>query len=67
MDWNDKSLDDLMHLDVPSYRKAIYDVFMKELKDLEPEVVLEPANLTNTSFKGPECEIPIRIYTPKSK
>lgn len=66
MAWTTDSLNALCQLDAPEFRQTAALTFMKALKDIPPEQVLKPAQVTNTTFKGPKSEVPIRIYTPES-
>jgi hypothetical protein len=67
MAWTEEKLDAICNLDGDGFRKALFGEFLKQQQNVEAEEVLEPADVTNSSFKGPESDIPIRIYTPESK
>ncbi|KAI8578527.1 hypothetical protein K450DRAFT_246204 [Umbelopsis ramanniana AG] len=66
MSWNNESIEALCKLNGVEFRETVNKSFAKMLQDTEPEVVLQPASVTNTKFKGPKSDIPIRIYTPDS-
>ncbi|KAH8549784.1 lipase/esterase [Umbelopsis sp. PMI_123] len=66
MSWTKEYLEAICKLDGDGFRKGVSDGFRNEHPNVEPEEVLEPAIITNSSFKGPESDIPIRIYTPES-
>ena len=67
MSWNTESIEAICKLDGPGFREAVLADAGRMLQGTEPEVVLQPANITDTTFKGPQSDIPIRIYTPESK
>jgi hypothetical protein len=67
MYWTKESLKSLCQLDAPNFRKTVAETYIKALKNVPLEKVLQPAKVTNTIFKGPQSHIPVRIYTPESK
>ncbi|KAH8549777.1 Alpha/Beta hydrolase protein [Umbelopsis sp. PMI_123] len=66
MSWTKEKLEAICKLDGVNFRKAVFDETLPLHLSVEPEEMLEPANITNSSFKGPESDVPIRIYTPQS-
>ena len=67
MSFTREELEDFCKLDAVTFRKTVLVKLLTGSQTIEPEEMLEPANITNSSFKGPESDVPIRIYTPQSK
>lgn len=59
-----EQIDALTSLSAPEMRKKLYAVRENVLSKLPPAPVDEPAKIEDSSFKGPDSEIPIRIFTP---
>jgi hypothetical protein len=67
MSFTKEKLEAICKLDANSFRKTVFNEFQTTLRTVEFEEVLEPANIANSSFKGPESNVAIRVYTPQSK
>ncbi|KAH8547491.1 Alpha/Beta hydrolase protein [Umbelopsis sp. PMI_123] len=59
---SDEQLDALLALSVPEFRTA-FEKLSEPLVKSEPIDI--PAKIEDSSFRGPESDIPIRIYTPE--
>ncbi|KAG2177811.1 hypothetical protein INT43_003058 [Umbelopsis isabellina] len=60
-----EQIDALTNLPAPDLRAKLAGFRMDALSKLPPAPLDEPAKVENSSFKGPETDIPIRIYTPE--
>ncbi|KAM3584104.1 hypothetical protein VKS41_004070 [Umbelopsis sp. WA50703] len=59
-----EQIDALTALPAPDLRVTLAGFRANALSNLPPAPLEEPAKIEDSSFKGPESDIPIRIYTP---
>ncbi|KAH8549869.1 Alpha/Beta hydrolase protein [Umbelopsis sp. PMI_123] len=59
----EEQLNALLSLSAPELRQTVESMISKPL--VKPEPIDFPAKIEDSSFKGPESDIPIRIYTPE--
>lgn len=60
-----EQIDAFTSLSAPQLRMHFKAFLGDVLSKLPPAPMDEPAKIENFSFKGPESEIPIRVYTPE--
>lgn len=58
-------LDAFLSMSAPELRAAMITLKEKQTAQLPPPKLEEPANITNSSFQGPESIVSVRIYTPE--
>lgn len=64
---NPEQLNALTSMSAPDLRKRL-EVMRDDIVGQLPAVPLdEPAKIETLSFKGPESDIPIRVYTPEGQ
>jgi hypothetical protein len=62
-----EQIDALTALPAPDLRVTLAGFRANALSNLPPAPLEEPAKIEDSSFKGPESDIPIRIYTPEGQ
>ncbi|KAG2177767.1 hypothetical protein INT43_003014 [Umbelopsis isabellina] len=59
------NLEALLTMSAPELRATMIALREKQTAHCPPPKLEEPANITNSDFRGPESIVPVRIYTPK--